>query len=310
MPTGPGFFYSRQKGLFEVKTMLQSGKQGSRQALEWLEFEQARCPYPDQTIKHAYNFGEQEVAGFFVDGFISIPNGDGSFFTVAYEFLGCHWHFCPWHCCETKKTEKDGQEDQQRLWKIEQAVDRLIVKRGCEWARERNFWINTFESKHFCFIHEQKITEEKVLEWIRLNKFFGIVRADVRTPPEVVEKLKHLNFPFVFRKFEVTEEMLSEKMKKLASENGKIFPMVTRTLTWNADDIILTTDMVNFYNEIGIKVENIRWGVQYIPSKPFTKFVNLMVGERIQAFIEGNAPLGERAKLCLNSCVGRFGLVE
>ena len=110
---------------------------------------------------------------------------------------------------------------------------------------------------------------------------------------------------------------LSDKMKHLAKENSKEFPSETRTLTWNADDIIMTTQMIQFYTEIGMQVSKIRWALHYVPSKPFTTFVNKMVDTRIQAMIatdadggkdkSGKKALGERAKFCLNSCVGRFG---
>lgn len=304
--------------------MLQSGKQASKQSLEWLDFEQGRLSwrYKDENyvIKHAFNYGEQIVAGYHVDGFVSIPcapseddsdESDGESqgsFTVAYEFLGCRWHFCPWKCCETDKTIEDGVEDQKRLYAIGQAVDKLIVKRGCEWERERADFLDAYESDNFCFLREKNITEEIILDWIKDDKFYGMIRADVHTPPEVIEEYEHLNFPFIFQKFNVTEDMLSKTMLSLAKENGKKFPSETRTLTWNATDIILTTTMVQFYNQIGMKVSNIRWAVQYVPSKPFTQFVDGMVDVRIQAKKTDNKPLGERAKFCLNSCVGRFGM--
>ena len=311
MPTGPGFMYLKNKDNFEVKSMLQSGKTASRQALEWMEYELWRCPYPKKILKHAYNYGEQKVAGYFVDGLLTVYNDDGTTYTVAYEFLGCHWHFCPKNCCKTSKTVEDGQEDQRRLWKIEQSeeIDRLIVKRSCKWEEERKFWIGKFESEHFCFLNERKISERLILNWIKDDKFFGLVRADVSTPPEVIKEFEHLNFPFIFRKFTVTADMLSETVGRLAKENGKDFPKETRTLTWNAKDIILTTPLIQFYTEIGMKVSNIRWAVQYVPSEPFINFVNKMVDQRIKANSgdKPNKPLGDRAKFCLNSCVGRFG---
>ena len=78
MPTGPGFFFKKEGNLFKMQPMLQSGKQASKQALEWLEFQQARSPYPEAIIKHAYNFGEVKVAGFHVDGLVEVPYEDGS----------------------------------------------------------------------------------------------------------------------------------------------------------------------------------------------------------------------------------------
>lgn len=292
-----------------MQPMLQTGKQASKQSLEWLEFQQARCPYPNAVIKHAFNFGEQIVAGYHVDGLLEIPYEDGTVFRVAYEFMGCYWHFCPWKCCKSRATLEDGREDERRLYKIGLEVDKVIRIRSCEWEEQRLASYRQFHSQHFCFINESEITEEKILTKIQEKRFYGLIRADVHTPEDVIEELKHLNFPLIFRKFEVTEEMLSATMQQLARDTKKTFPKTTRSLTWNAEDIILTTTMVEFYTEIGMQVSNIRWAVQYYPTKPFSNFVNGMVDVRIKALKSGNKPLGERAKFCLNSCVGRFGLV-
>ena len=288
--------------------MLQSGKKASKQALEWLEFMQARSPYPkDRVIKHAFNFGEQKVAGYYVDGLMEVPNPDGTMYKIAFEYQGCHWHFCPDQCCKSRATLEDGREDERRFYKIEQAVDKLIRIRSCEWEQMRKIWLPRFEFRHFCFLNEENVTEDKIITKIREGKFYGLVRADVNTPPEVIKELEHLNFPFIFRKCEVTEEMLSPTMQRLARESKKTFPKETRTLTWNAEDLILTTTMVDFYLKLGMCVSNIKWAVQYYPSKPFEDFVEGMVKIRIDALKTNNAPLGDRAKFCLNSCVGRFG---
>ena len=171
----------------------------------------------------------------------------------------------------------------------------------------RKIWLPRFSFRHFCFLNEEKVTEEKIIAKIRDGQFYGLIRADVTTPPEVIAELEHLNFPFIFRKCEATEEMLSPNMQRLARECKKTFPKETRTLTWNAEDLILTTTMVDFYLKLGMIVSNIRWAVQYYPSKPFEDFVDGMVKIRIEALKTDNAPLGDRAKFCLNSCVGRFG---
>lgn len=52
-----------------MHSMLTTGKKASMECLEWLEYEAARCP-AKMTIKHAYNFGEVQVAGHFVDGYV------------------------------------------------------------------------------------------------------------------------------------------------------------------------------------------------------------------------------------------------
>ena len=313
MPTGPGLYYEKSGNSFKIKSMLASGRPSSLECLEWLQWEQARCPH-DGVIQHAFNYGEKNIAGHNVDGFLELKNPDGSNYTVAYQYYGCYWHFCPNQCTKSKATHKDGLEDKRIEGLISREVDYLIVKRSCEWKLERQVMPLGYKSPDFCFLgrerdqpDETKITEDLILENIRNGKFFGMIRADVQTPPDVIEKYEHLNFPLIFRKCVITEDMLGEKMKNLAKVGKKDFPKETRTLTWNAADLILTTPTVKQYLELGMVISNITWAVEYKPTKPFTNFVDGMVQVRIDAEKTGNKPLGERAKFCLNSCVGRFG---
>ena len=87
--------------------------------------------------------------------------------------------------------------------------------------------------------------------------------------------------------------MLSEKMKEIARNCGRKFPHSTMTLTWNGDDLILTSDMIKFYCSIGMKITTIHWAIQYVKGRPFKRFVDDLVKIRI-ASIGTNAPLGDR----------------
>ena len=314
MPTGPGIFYEKREDEFKMKSMLQSGKPSSLECLEWLQWEQARCPQPGAVIQHAHNFGEKKIAGYSVDGYLEVPGPDGDTFKVVYQYYGCYWHFCPWKCTKSKAKLEDAQEDMRICGIIGREVDRVIIKRSCEWAEQRNSMPISYKSPDYCFLGREenstqnpKITEEIIFEKIKSGEFYGIIRADVRTPPEIVKKYENLNFPMIFRKLTVTEDMLSEKMKELAKVGKKDFPAETRSLTWNATDIILTTPTVQFYQQLGMEISELTWAAEFKPTEPFTNFVNGMVQVRINAKKNDNKPLGERAKFCLNSCVGRFG---
>ena len=315
MPTGPGIFYEKQGKHFKMKSMLQCGRKSSLECLEWLQWEQARCPHPNAVIRHSFNFGEQKIAGHSVDGYLEVKDPNGKvLYKVVYQYYGCYWHFCPYKCTKSRATLEEGQEDMRICGLIGREVDRVIIKRSCEWKDQRCAMPLTYKSPDFCFLgrtensaEDPKINEETILQNIKSGNFFGIIRADVTTPAAVVEKYKSLNFPLIFRKFTVTEEMLSPKMRKLAKLAKKHFPSETRTLTWNAEDLILTTPTVQFYQRLGMTISNIRWAVEYKPTTPFTDFVEGMVQVRIDAEKTKNKPLGERAKFCLNSCVGRFG---
>lgn len=303
MPTGPGFYFRKSGEVFKMESMLESGSKGSLECLEWLQWMQARLP--EVTIRHAYNYGEQTVAGHKVDGYAEITDEDGNVRKYAFQYMGCYWHFCRWQCQKSRATIEDGIKDHRILGQIEREVDELTVTTSCEWKREKRRF--KWTPPHYCFLGQNNIRENEIFEKIESNEFYGIVRVSVNTPPDVIAEFGHLNFPLIFRKLEVSEDMLAEKMKGLARLANKKFPAETRTLTWNAEDIVLTTPTIRFYMRLGMKISNLRWAVQYHPSEPFGKFVDGMVKIRIDAKKTGNGPLGDRAKFCLNSCVGRFG---
>ena len=304
MPTGPGFYFRKVGKKFKIEPMLETGKKSSMECLEWLQWQQQRCPY-NEIIQHAFNYGEKTIAGHKVDGYIEIPHEDGSKYKVAFQYMGCYWHFCRWQCQKTRATIEEGIEDHRILGLIEREVDELIVTTSCEWKAEKTRF--NIKPPHYCFLGKPDTDESQIFEKIESGDFYGIIRVDVHTPESVISEYEHLNFPLIFRKLMVSEDMLSEKMKIIAQQTKKHFPDETRTLTWNATDIILTTPTVQFYMRLGIKISNLRWAVQYFPSEPFHKFVKGMVKDRINAVKNDNKPQGERAKFCLNACVGRFG---
>ena len=85
LPCGPGLLYTKNGTNFKMVSMRQVGKKSSIASLEWLEYQQATNPYKT-VIKHAYNFGEQLVAGHHVDGYTEIPDGD-RVYKIVFEYL-------------------------------------------------------------------------------------------------------------------------------------------------------------------------------------------------------------------------------
>jgi len=222
----------------------------------------------------------------------------------------CHVHKCPNKCTRYLGTAQANLKDFQRLADLQQVLDDVKVMRSCEWMAKKKTQVykTRFPAKLSVFLGETKITQAQILQAVKDNNFFGILKVDIKSPPEVVEKYKRLNFPFIFRNLEISESMLSETILKLAKENNRKFPQTCITLTYNANDFIVTTPLLQFYLQLGMVVTNVYWAIQYVPTKPFEKFVKELVEVRIQSVITENPSLGDRAKFTLNSCVGRFGL--
>ena len=219
--------------------------------------------------------------------------------------MGCHVHQCPSYCTKSFQTPEEIRRDYQRLSDLDVALDELHIMRSCEWQKLRKSL--EYRSSLSKFIGQTKITGEDLIDAVKSDDLFGIMKVDLRSPTEVIEKYRRLNFPFIFRELTVTESMLGSTMLNQAKENKRSFPHTCLTLTYNADNFIVTTPLLKFYLSIGMKVTNVHWALQYVPTKPFEQFVNELVNIRVNSFNINNA-LGDRAKFTLNSSVGRFGM--
>ena len=253
------------------------------------------------------NGGEQLVSGYSVDGYIQIPSGGGEEpYQIVFEYMGCFYHACPNHCQESIQTQSAIERDCKRLYEIEQCVDKLVVMRSCIWYELRK--TVTFSSKLSCFLGTKCVKEKEILEAVENNNFFGIVKLDMKTPKNIQEKYKNLNFPFIFAKTDVTESMLSPSTLKTAKLLGREFPHSCLTMRHNKNKIILATPLLKFYLSLGMEASNIEWALEYLADeKPFEGYVKEMVKVRI-ASVGVNEPLGARAKFTLNSSAGRMGM--
>ncbi|XP_052131334.1 uncharacterized protein LOC127751597 [Frankliniella occidentalis] len=81
-------------------------------ALKWLDFEAYKL---GKVIKTIYTDREVRVMGRAVDGYIEIPQPDGSTERRIYQFHGCYWHQCPEHF---PANEDDVENKYQKTLKI------------------------------------------------------------------------------------------------------------------------------------------------------------------------------------------------
>ena len=102
-----------------------------------------------------------------------------------------------------------------------------------------------FRPDYCPFLFEEAITDGKILDSIKEEEIFGMFSVDISTPENIIPKLE--KFPPIFKKVSVTADMVNEKMR-----NGK-FPREVNTMCFNADNILLTTNLLRFYLEIGLK---------------------------------------------------------
>lgn len=137
-------------------------------------------------------------------------------------------HACPYYCTESWQSSEEIKKDYDRLAELEVALDHLYIMRSCEWVKIKK--TANFCSKLSVFIGRTNITSDELISAAKNNRFFGIMKVDIESPPDVIERYKRMNFPFIFRELEVTESMLSDGMLKQATENRRKFPQKCMTL--------------------------------------------------------------------------------
>lgn len=194
------------------------------------------------------------------------------------------------------------------MYDIEQALGsagEISIMRECVWVKMRTHL--SYTSKLSKFIGRKKISKEDILGAIETGEFFGICKVRLSTPKHVIEKFKDLNFPFIFDKKSITEDLLGDKMKNLAKSRGRKFPYQAMTLCYNADHRLVVSPLLKFYLNLGMVVDEIYYCIEYVEAKPFGQFVEKLVDLRVRS-VGVNKPQGDRAKFSLNSAIGRFGL--
>ena len=72
------------------------------------------------------------------------------------------------------------------------------------------------------------------------------------------------------------------------------------TQTFNAEQILITTETARFYFDIGMEISNLTWALEFEKDRPFADFVNQITEERKKATRAGNKPLQNIWKLVMN----------
>ena len=321
LPLGPGIAFAKEGNKFKPKSMHEYGCKTSLAAIQWLEYENRQylhMPIAAQ-IQHAFNGrGEKKIGKYHLDGYVEWEN-ENEHVWIGYEFMGCRFHQCPFNCgTHCLQTDEEYETEQVRLNFLRRNLTRMVIIYGCEWEkrklairakekREGTQFSQLSVSRISQFLSQPSVTESEILDALANDKFYGIICLDICTPEDVIEKYKHLNFPFIFNSLEITEDLLSPETLEMANARKINFPFSAKTLTWNAKKFIGCTPLLRFYLSLGMKLSNIRWALEYQRGAPFKDFVNLMVDERVQAAEEEvpNQPRGDRAKFVLNSAVAK-----
>ena len=307
MPNGAGFCYQQnENGLFDFQPMISSSS-WSYESIHWLCYMETQAPFRTNErqirIRHALNGGEIQVSfenrSYKVDGYAEI-NG----IKYLLEFDGCRYHR---HTCEASRTSNINQNDDSQRNKDLKRIGEFIQIFECDWIKIKPEIPCTYSISKF--FGGKNINGNEILDAVADGSFFGIIRADLRSPQCVIDHFMKVRFPPIFAHVCVEESMVESAMLNLLKEQKVKFPMKEQlSLVFNHDQYLLTTELARFYLSKGMEISNITLALEYTRSKPLKKFINLITSKRKEATLKGDKNLQNTWKLVNNSCYGRLSL--
>ena len=307
LPNGPGICYRPNKeGLFEFEPMT-SDINWSLESIRWLSYMETQPPFRTESrqihIQHALNGGEKliEVEGrrYYVDGFAQI---DGKIYCL--EFDGCRFH--RHSCINSLRSDIKQRNDLQRNKDLE-SIGTLLQIFECDWLKLKPNVV--FQNTVSCFFARRDIHSNEILDAVMNDRFYGLLRVDLKSPQSVVDHFMKLNHPPIYAHKIIEKDMVGSCMQKLLDERGAKYPLEKQlTLVFHHEQYLLTTDLAKFYIGLGMEVSNLTLAIEYTKSKPLAKFVETVTEKRKEATRIGDQNLQNTWKLISNSSYGRMTL--
>ena len=315
MPTGPGVHWDSSltngnRHYFIKKNLLPSSSLEEFQYLMYMNHNDPRFinsegkPY---LMHHAYYRGQQVIVGIKVDGYVETPQKK-----YVLEFHGCRWHQpCPFSGCQFNEGyfEEDRmdydwyrKEVALRQWCSENNAE-LIVQWSCQFNFKALRDAETPEFPRIMRTFEQR-NAKHISKLVLDDTLFGFVECSLRSPPHLIEKYAHLNFPPLIVRQKVTSDMLGDFMNERMKKLGRKLPANGEEKVinaWNADRIMLFTPLLKFYLEMGIQMTEVFDIQQYSRKSCFKRFINSCVEGRTNADAANKPTAAQTFKIAMNS---------
>ena len=138
-------------------------------------------------------------------------------------------------------------------------VGEVIVKKECEWRKERDERFTNPTSKFSPFYYDENITQEKIVEAVRDDEFFGFLNVTMTASENVRKKYDSVNFPPLFKKFQPKKSDLSKNMQSFFPAP----PQNQLTVGYDAENMTLASNLLKFYIKEGYIINTINWAILY-----------------------------------------------
>ena len=273
LPTGMPFYY-RMNEIGNLDFEIAGSPHGwSKESLNWLSYmswdPRFKKSETEQYRMHSAVTGEYKIQFegryYKVDGMVQTPEK-----MYLLEFFGCFYHRCSY--CKIKSPKDTTQSDEKKL-KILQKFGKVIMIRSCQWQKLKNRWDKI--SPYSEFFNRRNIKTKEILSAVKYERWFGILEVDISTPEFLRAKFREINFGTIFDKIQVTESMISEKIRRVLLQQGRKFPLNPQlSLVFDANEYYLTSETLKLYLKLGMKVTKIHSCIEYQRAKPLDNFIN------------------------------------
>ena len=151
-----------------------------------------------------------------------------------------------------------------------------------------------------------QVEEADILKAVLNNTFFGLVECDIHVP-DSLRQSKFAEFPPIFKNTLVDRSHISPLMREYAEKHDAL-KKPTRMLisSFSGEKVVLTTPLLKWYLENGLKVTKIYQITHYEPQACFTSFeTEVTEARRLGDVDPTKAVIGNAMKLLGNSSYGK-----
>lgn len=257
----------------------------NKKELQWLEW------YAETTgakVDHAFNGRQKTIrvsrsVCFPVDGFISQTE-------TVLQFHGCSFH--GHGCASDTKSTADSAEARRKTNEVTQKIKSLgftvIEMWECAWDREvkensnaKQFLRDNFQLK----CQTTTLTAAQILKRVEAEKLFGMVECDLEVPMWSRELFDYYEeFPPICKHAEISRDDIGEHMRIYAEANEYLTqPRKNLINSFWARKILLTTPILKWYLDHGLRVTRVYSLLEMVPKSCFESIRDEIVEYRRQA---------------------------
>ena len=214
--------------------------------------------------------------------------------SININFL--RFHRCPY--CKIEVASNNGKDDHVKHQFL-RSRGILHLMYGCQWEKQRSAY-KQLPTHMFPQLSLDYSTDDELLSGIKNGELYGFIKCDVDSLKEFIEKYLHLNFPPVIRRHTVVKNMMSEYMRQRFISYGRKTGINILIQSFHGKSLILFSPLAQFYIQLGLKLSNVQYFIQYQPYRCLEVFTKQVTSMRIAADYESNDEKSTTAKLVGN----------